>query len=49
MYENALRRAYCFGKLLNFNAPFHDIAPQVVQIMHQAYPEIKEKEKQFVK
>ena len=41
-----LRRAYRYGKLLNFNEPFlYDIAPQVVQIMHKAYPEIKEREK----
>ncbi len=41
-----LRRAYRFGKLINFDKPFlYDIAPQVVQNMWQAYPEIKEKEK----
>ncbi|MDD3631823.1 MAG: alanine--tRNA ligase, partial [Atribacterota bacterium] len=41
-----LRRAYRFGKILNFNEPFlYDIAPQVIQIMHEPYPEIKEKEK----
>jgi alanyl-tRNA synthetase len=41
-----LRRAYRFGKILNFNEPFlYDIAPQVVQIMEHSYPEIKEKEK----
>lgn len=41
-----LRRAYRFGKTINFNEPFlYDIAPQVIQIMQQAFPEIKEKEK----
>lgn len=40
-----LRRAYRFGKLLNFNEPFlYDIAPQVIQIMQTSYPELKERE-----
>ncbi len=41
-----LRRAYRFGKLLNLNEPFlYDVAPQVIQIMQQAYPELKERAK----
>ncbi|HOR42120.1 MAG TPA: alanine--tRNA ligase [Atribacterota bacterium] len=41
-----LRRAYRYGKLLNFNQPFlYDAAPQVINIMQTAYPELKKKEK----
>ncbi|MDD3656926.1 MAG: alanine--tRNA ligase [Atribacterota bacterium] len=39
-----LRRAFRYGKLLNLNEPFlYDVAPQVVQIMPKAYPEVKER------
>ncbi len=41
-----LRRAYRYGKVLELNEPFlYDIAPQVIKLMQNAYPEIKEKEK----
>jgi alanyl-tRNA synthetase len=41
-----LRRAYRYGKVLDMNEPFlYDIAPNVIQIMQDAYPELKEKEK----
>ena len=41
-----LRRAYRYGKVLDLNEPFlYDIAPQVIQIMQNAYPELKDKEK----
>ncbi|MFW6134939.1 MAG: alanine--tRNA ligase [Elusimicrobiota bacterium] len=41
-----LRRAYRYGKVLELNEPFlYDIAPQVINLMQNAYPELKEKEK----
>ena len=41
-----LRRAFRYGKVLGLNEPFlYDVAPQVIQIMQDAYPELKEKEK----
>ena len=41
-----LRRAYRYGKVLHLNEPFlYDIAPQVIQIMQNAYPELKDKKR----
>jgi alanyl-tRNA synthetase len=41
-----LRRAFRYGKVLGINEPFlYDIAPQVIQLMQQAYPMLREKEK----
>ncbi|HKK83862.1 MAG TPA: alanine--tRNA ligase, partial [Atribacterota bacterium] len=41
-----LRRAYRYGKVLELNEPFlYDIAPQVIKLMQNAYPELREKEK----
>jgi len=41
-----LRRAYRYGKVLELNEPFlYDIALQVIKLMQNAYPELKEKEK----
>ncbi len=40
-----LRRAYRFGKVLGLNEPFlYDVAPQVIQLMEQTYPELRTKE-----
>jgi len=41
-----LRRAYRYGKVLELHEPFlYDIAPQIINLMQNAYPELKEKEK----
>jgi alanyl-tRNA synthetase len=42
-----LRRAYRYGKVLDFNEPFlYDVAPQVIELMQSAYPELREREKE---
>ncbi len=42
-----LRRAYRYGKVLDFNEPFlYDVAPQVIELMQTAYPELREREKE---
>ncbi|MBN2244875.1 MAG: alanine--tRNA ligase, partial [Candidatus Aminicenantes bacterium] len=45
-----LRRAYCYGKMLNLNEPFlFDTAPQVISLMKNAYPELLQKEQNIYK
>ncbi|MFW6135183.1 MAG: alanine--tRNA ligase, partial [Elusimicrobiota bacterium] len=41
-----LRRAFRYGKVMGLDEPFlYDLAPIVIELMQQAYPELKEKEK----
>ncbi len=43
-----LRRAYRYGKVLGLNEPFlYDVAPQVITLMQNAYPELMEKDKKI--